>query len=228
MLIRVETCGICHTDLKKIEYNLLPPPRIYGHETAGVVVAAVERRRYDIFSWRSRHRVSSYSLRRLFLLPAPLICAVPGYKKSRGHGRVRARRRRLRAICARDGLDCRDAAWRAFPTASASTKPAGWNREYLSEGRRMLNLEPGDVVAVLGQGPIGLIFTMLVRRTGATVVASDTIPYRLELSSQAGRRPRLIRARPAFERTLESSAQTAGAPMLLSSRPAPKGSWIRR
>ena len=39
LLIRVEACGICHTDLKKIEYNLLAPPRIYGHETAGVVAA---------------------------------------------------------------------------------------------------------------------------------------------------------------------------------------------
>src|SRR5690348_9411399 len=39
LLVRVESCGICHTDLKKIEYNLLAPPRIYGHETAGVVAA---------------------------------------------------------------------------------------------------------------------------------------------------------------------------------------------
>src|SRR5574339_562497 len=39
ILVRVEACGICHTDLKKIEYNLLPPPRIVGHETAGVVAA---------------------------------------------------------------------------------------------------------------------------------------------------------------------------------------------
>ena len=37
MLVRVESCGICHTDLKKIEYDLLAPPRVYGHETAGVV-----------------------------------------------------------------------------------------------------------------------------------------------------------------------------------------------
>ena len=37
ILVRVEACGICHTDLKKIEYDLLAPPRIYGHETAGVV-----------------------------------------------------------------------------------------------------------------------------------------------------------------------------------------------
>ncbi len=39
ILIRVEACGVCHTDLKKIEYDLLTPPRIYGHETAGVVAA---------------------------------------------------------------------------------------------------------------------------------------------------------------------------------------------
>ncbi|MEO8658814.1 MAG: alcohol dehydrogenase catalytic domain-containing protein, partial [Bryobacteraceae bacterium] len=42
LLIRVESCGICHTDLKKIEYNLLPGPRIYGHETAGIVAAVGE------------------------------------------------------------------------------------------------------------------------------------------------------------------------------------------
>src|SRR5215471_4991170 len=39
ILIRVEACGICHTDLKKIEHNLLAPPRVYGHETAGVIAA---------------------------------------------------------------------------------------------------------------------------------------------------------------------------------------------
>src|SRR5437764_11690867 len=39
ILVRVEACRICHTDLKKIEHNLLTPPRVYGHETAGVVAA---------------------------------------------------------------------------------------------------------------------------------------------------------------------------------------------
>ena len=39
VLVRVESCGICHTDLKKVEYNLLPPPRVYGHETAGTIAA---------------------------------------------------------------------------------------------------------------------------------------------------------------------------------------------
>ena len=42
LLVQVESCGICHTDLKKIEYDLLPGPRIYGHETAGTVAAVGE------------------------------------------------------------------------------------------------------------------------------------------------------------------------------------------
>ena len=39
LLIRVAVCGVCPTDVKKITDNLLAPPRIYGHETAGVVAA---------------------------------------------------------------------------------------------------------------------------------------------------------------------------------------------
>src|SRR4051812_43626376 len=39
VLVRVEVCGVCGTDLKKIHYGLVPPPRIFGHETAGTIVA---------------------------------------------------------------------------------------------------------------------------------------------------------------------------------------------
>src|SRR3954470_9626108 len=42
LLVRVEACGICHTDLKKIEYDLLPGPRVFGHETAGTVALVGE------------------------------------------------------------------------------------------------------------------------------------------------------------------------------------------
>jgi L-iditol 2-dehydrogenase len=49
-----------------------------------------------------------------------------------------------------------------------------------------LDPQPGDVVLIQGQGPIGLIFTMLTARTGATVVATDTMPERLELARRFG------------------------------------------
>ena len=52
ILVRVETCGVCHTDLKKIEYDLLSPPRIYGHETAGIIAAnMISRRMLDRMSY---------------------------------------------------------------------------------------------------------------------------------------------------------------------------------
>src|SRR5579864_6397223 len=40
LLVRVHTCGICGTDLKKIASGSHSAPRIFGHETSGVVAAA--------------------------------------------------------------------------------------------------------------------------------------------------------------------------------------------
>src|SRR5579862_2330155 len=42
LLVRVHTCGICGTDLKKISSGSHSAPRIFGHETSGVVAAAGE------------------------------------------------------------------------------------------------------------------------------------------------------------------------------------------
>ena len=42
LLVRVHTCGICGTDLKKIATGSHSAPRIFGHETTGVVAAVGE------------------------------------------------------------------------------------------------------------------------------------------------------------------------------------------
>ncbi len=42
LLIKVHTCGICGTDLKKISTGSHSAPRIFGHETSGVVAAVYE------------------------------------------------------------------------------------------------------------------------------------------------------------------------------------------
>src|SRR4030088_3793381 len=39
LLVRVHTCGICGTDLKKITSRSHSVPRIFGHETSGVVAS---------------------------------------------------------------------------------------------------------------------------------------------------------------------------------------------
>jgi L-iditol 2-dehydrogenase len=38
LLVKVAACGVCPTDIKKIQYGTVPPPRIFGHETAGMIV----------------------------------------------------------------------------------------------------------------------------------------------------------------------------------------------
>src|SRR6266498_2948915 len=38
ILVKVHTCGICGTDLKKIATGSHSAPRIFGHETAGIIV----------------------------------------------------------------------------------------------------------------------------------------------------------------------------------------------
>jgi len=40
LLVRIAACGVCWTDLKKIDHGTVPPPRIFGHEMAGVVERA--------------------------------------------------------------------------------------------------------------------------------------------------------------------------------------------
>jgi L-iditol 2-dehydrogenase len=40
LLVQVEACGLCPTDIKKIDMGLIKPPVILGHEMAGKVVAA--------------------------------------------------------------------------------------------------------------------------------------------------------------------------------------------
>ena len=48
----------------------------------------------------------------------------------------------------------------------------------------------GETVAVFGQGVIGLLATQLLVGQGASVVAVDTMPRRLELAARVRRRPR--------------------------------------
>src|SRR5437879_8591869 len=42
LLVRIHTCGICGTDLKKIATGSHAAPRIFGHEMAGTVVRVGE------------------------------------------------------------------------------------------------------------------------------------------------------------------------------------------
>lgn len=185
LLVRVESCGICHTDLKKVEYDLLPPPRIYGHETAGVVAAVgpgtdnyEEGDRVAVF-----HHIPCgdcfYCERRFYAQCAiyKKVGVTAGFEPAGGGFAQYVRvmdwivKRGVERIP--EGVPFDQACW---------VEPVNT----CLKGVEMLGLQPGDTVAVLGQGPIGLVFTMLMRRTGAKILATETIAYRRELSERFG------------------------------------------
>lgn len=185
LLVRVESCGICHTDLKKIEYNLLPGPRIYGHETAGTVAAVGE----GVTRFRPGDRVIAFHhipCRDCFYCHKRLYAQCPVYKKvgiTAGFepaGGGFAQYIRIMDWIVRDGVE-------KIPDG-VSADEACFVEPVNTCLKAVDQADPccGDVVLVMGQGPIGLIFTMLIARTGATVITTDTIQRRRDLAVKFG------------------------------------------
>jgi L-iditol 2-dehydrogenase len=54
------------------------------------------------------------------------------------------------------------------------------------KGVEALHLGPGETVLTIGQGPIGIILSVLARRVGARLITSDLYPDRLKISTSFG------------------------------------------
>lgn len=207
LLVRVEACGICHTDLKKIEHNLLPAPRIFGHETAGVVVAAGE----GVTKYRPGDRVVAFHhipCKNCFYCQRSLYAQCATYKKvgiTAGFepaGGGFAQYIRVMDWIVERGVE-RIPDGVSFERASL-VEPLNTCLKAVVQCAP----KPDEFVVVMGQGPIGLMFTMLVNRTGARIAATDTIAARRELAARCGARdawdPRAVNV-PA-----EVKARTSG------------------
>src|ERR1051325_3376003 len=185
LLVRVEACGICHTDLKKIEYDLLAPPRVYGHETAGVVAQAGEKVTEYAPGGRGVvfHHIPCLDC---FYCRRKVYAQCPTYKKvgvTAGYepaGGGFAQYVRVMDWIVRGGVEkIPDGV--SFDRA-CFVEPVNTCLKAVAQ----CDPRPGDAVLVIGQGPIGLLFTMLLRRTGAKIYATDTIERRLDLSPRCG------------------------------------------
>jgi L-iditol 2-dehydrogenase len=185
LLIRVEACGVCHTDLKKVEYDLLAPPRVYGHETAGTVVRAGA----GVTQYTPGDRVIVFHhipCRECFYCKRMLYAQCPVYKRvgvtagfePAGGGfsqYVRAMDWIVRAGVEKipEGV--------SFEQASFVEPLNTCLKAVVQSGAG-----PSDTVLVMGQGPIGLLFTMLLADRGCRAIATDTIARRLGLARECG------------------------------------------
>lgn len=185
LLIRVEACGVCHTDLKKIEHNLLAPPRIFGHETAGVVARVGK----GVRKFAPGDRVVVFHhipCGACFYCRKKLYAQCPVYKRvgvTAGFepaGGGFSQYVRVMDWIVERGVE-------KIPDG-ISFERASFVEPVNTCLKAVMQCAPqaGEVALILGQGPIGLLMTMLVRRTGAHVITTDMISSRRELSLECG------------------------------------------
>ena len=184
LLVRVSVCGVCPTDIKKIHYGTVPPPRVFGHETAGTIVRAGARAR----GFKVGQRVALHHH-----VPCNECHAC------RHHAFAQCEQYKRTGITA--GFEPAGGGYAEYVRVMPFVLPGVVNippRNSFLEGAMLepvntvlkgvkrLALLRGDTVLVAGQGPIGLMFTRLLALHGMRVVATDLIPERLALAREFG------------------------------------------
>jgi propanol-preferring alcohol dehydrogenase len=214
LLVRVETCGICHTDLHVKEAASFPPgapePLVLGHEGIGIVVErgpgaiqipigarigapwlhdTCEHCRQCLTGYESfcaTHRAHGYSVNGAF---AEYVVV-----KERYAPRIP------------DGVD---------PVSAAPLMCAG----VTAYGAVLkANLAPGKTCAVIGCGGLGQYAIQLAKLTGATVIAVDANPAKLEQARLLGADAMVLAGQLAGERI----RALGGADACLNFAPTPK------
>jgi len=185
ILIRVHTCGICGTDLKKISTGSHSAPRIFGHETSGVVAAAGAK--VTKFALGDRVMVFHHiPCRECYYCRHKTFAQCETYKKvgctagfEPSGGGFAEYVRVLDWIVEKGTVRIPNGV--SFEQA-AFVEPVNT----CMKGVDTLRLSRDETVLVIGQGPIGLILSVLARRTGARVITSDLYSQRLTISESFG------------------------------------------
>ena len=220
VLIRVAACGICGTDIKKIQHGFVPPPQIFGHEVAGTIVevgAGVER-------WEPGDRVVSFHhvpCGHCFYCQRRLFSQCPEYKTAGltagfdpNGGGFAEYVRAMPRIVARGLVKIPDDV--TFEEATF-VEPVNTCIKAIEKAR----VAAGETVLVLGQGPIGLLLMMLSRLARATVLTTDPMPERRAMSERLGADAALEPSAPGLDKEVRRRTAGRGADAVLVAVPLP-------
>ena len=185
LLLRVHTCGVCGTDLKKIATGSHSAPRIFGHETSGVVAAIGE----GVQNFQPGDRVVAFHhipCRECYYCRHKTFAQCSTYKKvgctagfEPAGGGFAEYVRVMDWIVQHGTVRIPD---------SISYEQACFVEPVNTcmKGIEALRLQPGETVLVIGQGPIGIILSVLAKRSQARVITSDLYPDRLRIGESFG------------------------------------------
>jgi L-iditol 2-dehydrogenase len=183
LVIRVRTCSTCGTDAKifRFGHHHISLPRVLGHEVAGEVIEVGS----GVGDWSEGDRVQ---------IIAAIPCGVCHYCRKGQHtvcedlesigyqydGGFAEFMRVPAKVLSVDGVN-RVPEHVSFEQASL-TEPLAC----VLNGQELAQVGEGDVVVILGAGPIGCLHVRLARARGAkTVVLIDVNQGRLDLAARA-------------------------------------------
>ena len=185
VVLQVQACGVCGTDLKKIVHGDLPAPRIFGHEVAGRIAAVGS----GVRDWKPEDRA-------VFFHHIPCrscdLCREKAYAQCAQYLRVGttagfepagggfAEYVRVMDWIVRDGLV-------RIPDG-VSDEEATFVEPVNTclKGIEKAGIRAGSSVLILGAGPVGLMLLQLAKRAGGTVLVADPITERLEMARKLG------------------------------------------
>jgi L-iditol 2-dehydrogenase len=186
LLVKVAACGVCPTDIKKIQFGTVTPPRIFGHETSGTIVSLGAQ----VQQFRVGQRVALHH-------------HVPCLTCHACRHRAFAQCLQYKRTGITAGFEPAGGGYAQYVKVLPFVFPGIVNIPRGSTFVEGAMLEPvntilkaikrlallrGDNVLVVGQGPIGLLFTRLLALFGANVLASDLVEKRLKMAQQMGAR----------------------------------------
>ena len=185
VLVKIHTCGICGTDLKKIHTGSHDAPRVFGHEMSGTIVRVGD----GVSDFNIGDRVMAYHhipCGKCFYCRKQTFAQCDVYKKvgcTAGFtpsGGGFAEYIRVMDWIVHGGLvKIPD----EIPFEQAAfIEPV--NTCY--KAIQLLHLQPDETVLVIGQGPIGILLAALARKTGATVLTSDLYAERHAIAAKFG------------------------------------------
>jgi L-iditol 2-dehydrogenase len=185
VLVKIHTCGICGTDLKKIHTGSHEAPRVFGHEMSGTIA----RVGAGVTGFSVGDRVMAYHhipCGKCFYCRKQTFAQCETYKKvgctagfAPSGGGFAEYIRVMDWIVQRGLIKIPD----EIPFEQAAfIEPV--NTCY--KAIQLLNLQSDETVLVIGQGPIGILLAALARKTGATILTSDLYPERHAVAAGFG------------------------------------------
>lgn len=218
VLVRIDTCGICGTDLKKIHTGSHSAPRIFGHEMAGTIAMVGD----GVVGFEVGDRVMAYH---------HIPCGECYYCRKQTFAQCET----YKKVGCTAGFAPSGGGFAEYIRVSdwivgKNGKPAGLikipddipfeqaafiepvNTTY--KAIELLNLQPDETVLVIGQGPIGILLAALAKRTGATVLTSDLYEQRHAIARKFGL-DRPLDARGDVVAAAKAATEDRGADVVL-------------